>query len=59
VLDQDTDPKTKIFTPADFVDLSFLRPIGQTGLVENYTANEFVPKRATAACLIDGTGIIR
>lgn len=34
VLDQDTDPKTKIFTPGDFVDLSFLKQIGQSGLVE-------------------------
>lgn len=34
VVDQDSDAKMKSFTPGDFVDLSFLRQIDQSGLVE-------------------------
>ena len=34
LLDQDSDPKTKSFKPADFVDLSFLRQIDHAGVVE-------------------------
>jgi len=34
VLERETDPKAKNFKPADFVDLSFLREIEQSGLIE-------------------------
>ena len=37
-LDRETDPKTKSFKPADFVDLSFLREIEKSGfLAELYS----------------------
>ena len=34
VLDRETDPKTKNFTVADFVDASFFREIEKSGLIE-------------------------
>lgn len=34
LLDQESDPKAKSFKPADFVDLSLLREIDRSGLVE-------------------------
>lgn len=34
VLDQESDPKAKSLKPADFVDLSFLKEIDRSGLVE-------------------------
>ncbi len=34
ILDQENDPKAKSFKPGDFVDLSFLRQIDQSGVVE-------------------------
>jgi len=35
VLDRESDPKARNFKPADFVDLSFLREIERSGLIEN------------------------
>ena len=35
VLDREDDPKARNFNPADFVDLSFLKEIGRSGLIEN------------------------
>ena len=34
VLDRESDPKAKSFRPADFVDLSFLKEIDRSGLVD-------------------------
>ncbi len=34
VLDRETDPKAKTFKPSNFVDLSFLREIDRSGLVD-------------------------
>src|SRR6267142_2497692 len=34
VLERETDPKTKTFAPADFVDASFFREIEKSGLIE-------------------------
>jgi hypothetical protein len=34
VLERETDPKTKTFAPADFVDASFFREIERSGLIE-------------------------
>jgi ABC-type nitrate/sulfonate/bicarbonate transport system substrate-binding protein len=34
VLERETDPKTKNFAPADFVDASFFREIEKSGLIE-------------------------
>jgi len=34
MLDRESDPKAKSFKPADFVDLSFLKEIDRSGLVE-------------------------
>jgi NitT/TauT family transport system substrate-binding protein len=34
ILDQESDPKAKSFKPGDFVDLSFLRQMDQSGVVE-------------------------
>ena len=34
VLERETDPKTKHFAPADFVDASFFREIEKSGLIE-------------------------
>jgi len=34
VLERETDPKTKSFAPADFVDASFFREIEKSGLIE-------------------------
>ncbi len=35
ILDRESDPKARNFKPADFVDLSFLREIEKSGLMEN------------------------
>jgi hypothetical protein len=34
VLERESDPKGKNFKPADFIDLSFLREIDRSGLVD-------------------------
>ncbi len=35
ILDRESDPKAKNFKPADFVDLSFLKEIEKSGLMES------------------------